>query len=300
MKLRLTFLILTLLCFGIVAAHQSPAEAQPRDAVELDIPFVEGGGHDQQLDLYVPPNPGFPTILFIHEGGLVLGDRKDEPYARMCQTFQASGIACATSNYRLAPTHKWPAQPNDVVSAFRWLKRNIGARGGDSGRIFLFGHSSGGLLVAIVSTDARYLEEQGLSPKDIAGVIAMGCRLNDEVQVTDTPPPSYEASWVPADRVDDYMKGETAFVSLEQRNEAVPAVHVSERLPPTLILIAEAERYFPPILRDAAEFVGRALTHDAEADLVVLPDRRHMTAIQMMVTTDDPAVVRVLEFVRKH
>jgi acetyl esterase/lipase len=218
----------------------------------------------------------------------------------MCQIFQAAGIACGTTNYRLAPSHKWPAQPNDVASAFRWLKENIGARGGDPGRVFLFGHSSGCSLVSIVAADARYLEGQGLGPEDVAGVIAMGCRLNDQVEVTNAPPPRYEASWVPADRVGDYVKGEAAFVSLDQRNAAVPAVHVSERLPPTLVLIAEAERFFPPILRDAAEFVGRALVQGADADLAILTNRRHMTAIQMMVTADDPAVIKVIEFVRAH
>jgi acetyl esterase/lipase len=218
----------------------------------------------------------------------------------MCQTFQAAGIACAATNYRLAPSHKWPAQPDDVARAFRWLKESIGARGGDPGRIFLFGHSSGCLLVSIVGTDSRYLGRQGLGFEDVAGVIAMGCRLDDQVAVTDTPPLPYETSWVPADRVDDYMERDAAFISLEQRNAAVPALHVSEHLPPTLVLIAEAERFFPPILRDAAEFVGRALAQGAEADLVILANRRHMTAIQMMVTADDPAVVTVIDFVRAH
>jgi acetyl esterase/lipase len=144
------------------------------------------------------------------------------------------------------------------------------------------------------------LGRQGLGFEDVAGVIAMGCRLDDQVAVTDTPPLPYETSWVPADRVDDYMERDAAFISLEQRNAAVPALHVSEHLPPTLVLIAEAERFFPPILRDAAEFVGRALAQGAEADLVILANRRHMTAIQMMVTADDPAVVTVIDFVRAH
>jgi acetyl esterase/lipase len=285
---------------AIVFCNTLMAQNHRDRGVELDIPFVEGGGHDQQLDLYTPADSGFPTILFVHEGGLTSGDRKDEPYARMCQTFQGLGIACAATNYRLAPSHKWPAQPNDVVAAFGWLKKNIGARGGDPGRIFLFGHSSGCSIVAIVATDARYLREQGLSPDDIAGVIPMGCRLNDHVEITDRPPSPYEASWVPADHVSDFMKREVAFVSLEQRNAAVPAAHVSKPLPPTLVLVAEAERFFPPILRDAAEFVGRALVHGADADLAILDNRRHMTAIQMMVTVDDPAVVEVVEFVRAH
>ena len=277
-----------------VAACQDASDLQ----VELDIPFVPGGGHEQQLDLYVPAADGFPTLLFAHEGSLTSGDRKDEPYARMCRTFASLGIGCIATSYRLAPASKWPAQPDDVAAAFRWVKENIGSRGGAPDEIFLFGHSSGCTLVSIVAADPSYLAKQDLAPEDIAGVIAMGCRLADHIEVTSTPPPQYEASWIPPDRVDDFPKVDERYVSLQQRNAAVPADHVSERLPPTLVVIAEEERFFPPILRDAAEFVGRARVHDAEADLVILPDRRHMTAIRNMVTPDDQGVVEVVNFVR--
>ncbi len=297
---RVAFPPLILALALLLAGHAGSAQVVQGGGAELDVPFVEGGGSDQQLDLYVPSARGFPTILFVHGGSLTSGDRKDAPYAQMCQTFQAAGVACAATNYRLAPSHKWPAQPHDVVAAFRWLKENIGTRGGDPERIFLFGHSSGCLLVAVVATDTHYLEEQGLRPEDIAGVLPMGCRLNDRVEVTATPPPWYEASWVPPDRVAAYMAGEAAFVSLEQRNAAVPTMHVTGRLPPTLVLIAEGERFFPPVLRDGAEFVGRALAAGADADLAILANRRHMTAIQLMVGAEDPGLVTVVAFVRAH
>jgi len=289
-----------LIAFFLLAPVSVSGEEVPFGQRQYDIPFVEGGGHDQQLDLYAPGAPNFPTILFIHEGGLTAGDRKDEPYQRMCRTFQDMGIACAAANYRLAPGHRWPAQPDDVAAAFAWLKRHIIEYGGDPRRIFLFGHSSGGLLAAIVAADSAYLARQGLRPADVAGVIAMGSRLNDVVEVRATPPVNYETSWVPADRVAEFMKDEPAFTDLAQRNDAVPASHVSGALPPTLVLIAEAERYLPPVLRDAAEFVGRARDAGAEADLAILADRTHMSAIRSMVTPDDPAVVRVAGFVRAH
>lgn len=203
-------------------------------------------------------------------------------------------------SYRLAPEHKWPAQPRDVAAAFTGLVRELPDRGGDASRIFLFGHSSGCTLVAIVATDARYLRGVGLAPADIAGVIPMGCRLNDYVAVTDTPPSRHEASSVPPNRVDQWIASDGRFTSLEQRNGAVPALHVSAQLPPTLVLIAEEERFFPPILADVAEFVGRALVAGAEADIVILDDRRHMSAIRMMVTPDDTAVATVAAFVRNH
>ena len=294
LRLRLTALL------ACVAFDAIAHEDRDGSKVELDIPFAAGGGHDQQLDLYTPASDDFPTILFVHEGSLMSGDRKDEPYAKMCQTFQSLGFGCAATNYRLAPDHKWPAQPDDVAAAFGWLKRNIGSRGGDPKRIFLFGHSSGAYLAAMVAADPRYLVAHGLQQRDIAGVVAMGCRLNDVVEVRPTPPITYESSWVPPNRVGDYMREEVAFVSLEQRNDAVPADHVTAQLPPTLVLIADDERFFPPILRDAAEFVGRAQAAGAKADLAILADRTHTTAIQMMVTPTDPTVMQVAAFIRVH
>jgi arylformamidase len=293
-----SLLTLSSCCLGLTPCA---AASQPTSTVEVDLAYVEGGGPKQQLDLYTPAAADFPTILFVHGGSLTSGDRREEEaYGRMCRTFQDLGIACAAMSYRLAPEFQWPAQPADVAAGFGWLRRNIAARGGDVERIFLFGHSSGCLLVALVATDPRYLREQGASPRDVAGVVPMGCRLDDRVEVTDTAPARYEATWVPPDRVAEFLESEPAFTSLGQRNEAVPALYVGADLPPTLVLIAEDERFFPPVLRDAAEFVGRALAAGAEAEIAILADRRHMTEVLNMVTADDPAVQRVVEFVRAH
>jgi len=302
MTFRLNLLLTAFLSMVAMAATLL-ATADPTPSgkrVEANIPFVPGGGPEQQLDLYLPASADFPTILFVHGGGLTSEDRKDEPYVRLCQTFQSIGFGCAATSYRLAPGHKWPAQPEDVAAAFSWLKQNLRSRGGDPHRIFLVGHSSGCLLVAIVSTDPRYLAAQGAKPQDVAGVVPIGCRLNDVVEVRATPPANYESSWAPPDRIADFMKEEVAFTSLEQRNDAVPAPHVTAALPPTLVLIADSERFFPPVLRDAAEFVGRAQVAGAKADLAILADRKHMSTIQKMVSPTDPTVVQIAAFVRAH
>lgn len=291
-------LLLLALSVPIRAAAQSPWEA----SVELDLPYVADGDHKQQLDLYTPSTTGFPTILFVHGGSLTSGDRKDEPTAQMCETFQSLGIACAAMSYRLAPGYQWPAMPRDVASAFAWVKQNITARGGDPDRIFLFGHSSGCLLSAVVSADAKYLAAHGLSPRDVAGTIPLGCRLNDRLEIADSPAEAtrdYEVMRIPSSRVDDFLT-EYPYETVEDVNDAVPAAHVTEDLPPTLVLVAEGERFFPPILRDGAEFVGRALAAGAEADLIVLEGRRHMSALEMMVTADDPTLKLVMDFVESH
>lgn len=291
-------LLLLALSLPVGAVAQSPQEA----SVELDLAYVADGGHKQQLDLYTPSTAGFPTILFVHGGSLTSGDRKDEPTAQMCETFQSLGIACAAMSYQLAPEHHWPTMPRDVASAFAWVKRNITARGGDPDRVLLFGHSSGCLLSAIVSADETYLAAHGLGPRDVAGTIPMGCRLNDRLEVADSPNEftrDYEVMRISSSRVEGFLS-ENPYETVEDVNNAVPAAHVTEDLPPTLVLVAEGERFFPPILRDGAEFVGRALAAGAEAELIVLENRRHMSAIEMMVTAEDPTLRLVVDFVESH
>ncbi len=51
-------------------------------------------------------------------------------------------------NYRLAPDHGWPSGGEDVGAAVDWLRANVGAHGGDPGRIVLVGTSAGAVHVA--------------------------------------------------------------------------------------------------------------------------------------------------------
>lgn len=135
------------------------------------------------MDLYEPsPARGSnasPVVLFIHGGSLEeAGERRTSPmYAPVCPGLATRGILCVTMDYRLSPTHQWPAMPADVAAAVRWLHDSISAYGGDPARIFLVGHSSGCHLAALVALDSGYLAGERLPPTTIAGVVAMGCTL---------------------------------------------------------------------------------------------------------------------------
>jgi len=268
------------------------AQTAPGSGVERNIPYVPGGGHKQQLDLSVPARKGFPTVLFVHGGSLNTGDRTDAPYPQVCESFRTVGVGCAAMSYRLFPAVRWPEPARDVAAAFAWLKRSIASRGGDAARLFLFGHSSGCLLATLVAADQRYLKERGLSSAEVSRVISMGCRLNDALDTTGVPP----------ERVKKYFETdpyESMFGSLEVRNAAVPLRHVGSHMPPVLVLIAETEQYQPPILADATAFAAAARKTGADVEVVVLKDRRHMSAIEKMVSPDDPTPLRILEFVRR-
>jgi acetyl esterase/lipase len=276
----------------LAVAHASIPAAGP--AVERDVPYVAGGGPDQVLDLYVPFATAFPTVVFIHGGSLQEdGERRTSPvYAKVCDPFVGAGVGCATIDYRLAPTNKWPAMPADAAAAVKWVKTHIGARGGDPGRIFVFGHSSGCQIAAVLGANPKYLAGVGLSPSDLAGVIPMGCVLAPMEEATT----AHSIEELRAMWPRHYGYDVSAYGSFDDRLDSDPSRFIGQHMPPTLVVVAEAERFFPSILEQGAKFVRRLLELKRPADLVIVPGR-HMTSIQNIRASGDPTFAAIKHFI---
>ena len=64
-------------------------------------------------------------------------------------------------------------------------------------------------------------------------------------------------------------------------------------------MIAEEERFKPPILADAAVFVGIARDCGVDADIAILPDRDHMSAVERLVSSNDPTFQLIADFIER-
>jgi acetyl esterase/lipase len=157
--------------FGLYAPdHTSDAPDDVRVARDLSY-----GAHERhRLDIF---NTGEataerkPVFVFVHGGGFVGGDKSNPgtPYNDNIPRWAASaGMVGVNITYRLAPDHPWPAGSEDVAAAIDWIIREIGAHGGDPGRIILSGTSAGGAHVAGYLADPRFGAEQ-----KIAGAILL-------------------------------------------------------------------------------------------------------------------------------
>jgi acetyl esterase/lipase len=264
--------------------------------VERRIPYRTNPTREQFLDLYSPAaTRRAPVVLFVHGGSLEeAGERRDSPmYAPVCPGLASRGILCATMDYRLAPTYRWPAMPEDVAAAVQWLKDSVSQRGGDPDRIVLVGHSSGCHLAALVALDSTYFAEQGLRPGTVAGVVAMGCTL---------------APWDTGGRGVGQRQLEQTFArdeaerrvygSLAWRLRANPTAWVGPRAPPFLVLVAESERFMPSILEEGARFVRLLRELGRPADLRILNGRRHVTTTTGFADPADMVANLVAGFVR--
>jgi acetyl esterase/lipase len=116
-----------------------------------NVPYVTGGGPQQQLDLYIPTNEwGEPLVVFVHGGGWAHGDKAGDSINPNNLDLLWDGYAMASINYRLAPGALWPAQIEDCKAAIRWLKAHANDYGYDPNRLGVIGESAGGHLVAML------------------------------------------------------------------------------------------------------------------------------------------------------
>jgi hypothetical protein len=274
-----------------VALALPPGAAVSAQIIERDVPY--GGDLEQRLDLYLPATAGFPTVIFVHGGSLTTGDKADEDYRDVCRPFPAAGIGCVSINYRLAPAHPWPSQAEDVAKAIAWVYANIGARAGDPAKLYLFGHSSGATLVALVGTDQRYLAKEHLAIGAVRGVIPMGSIMwDDDLEQA--------IAQHGRARVEERFHNDpdnAIYTDLAQYLDRWPMCHVGPGLPLFLFLIAEAEQEQPPVLRTNRAFVDRARELGNRADYLVLGDRTHYSAIRRLSEAKDPAFGAVRDFI---
>lgn len=137
-------------CAALFDAEQRQLASRIRPAA-TDLSY---GPHERhRLDLYrgQDGSEGLPVLLFVHGGGFVLGDKggteswRNGNVGRMAAE---AGFVGAVMNYRLAPSHIWPAGSEDIGAAVDWLRANAALHGGDPEKIFLIGTSAGAVHVA--------------------------------------------------------------------------------------------------------------------------------------------------------
>jgi acetyl esterase/lipase len=171
-----------------IASFGSAALARTKDrdqqqtthsfTVESDVVWwrtIDGGA--LTLDAYVPEGGGRhrPAVVLVHGGAWQGGDKRD--FAPQGAALAAAGYVAISVNYRLAPTHPFPAAIDDVEAAVAWLRAPAQVRhyGIDPTRIGALGGSAGGHLAAMLGTTGT----GPLDTKSRVAVVVTWSGLND-------------------------------------------------------------------------------------------------------------------------
>ena len=190
-------------------------------------------------DVYLPVEAAkpVPTILFLHAGGWLHGDRKFGP--DLGRFFTQRGFAMVSIDYRLSDEALFPAAVHDVKTAVRWMRSVAGEYGFNPNRIGVWGLSAGGHLALSL------------------GMIPDSAKLDLECAAT-TPLPKVAAviDWYGIYDVGDVIDGPNFraaaarwFGSLPNRMEIAkrvsPMTYVRAGLPPIMIIHGDADPTVP-------------------------------------------------------
>ncbi|MGX7677646.1 alpha/beta hydrolase [Jatrophihabitans sp. DSM 45814] len=101
-----------------------------------------------------PAAQPFPTVVYFHGGGWVIGDIDTHlgHARRICTQAQAVVVSVG---YRRAPEARFPAAFDDAVAATAWAHEHLAELGGDRQSLILAGDSAGGQLAASVAIARR-------------------------------------------------------------------------------------------------------------------------------------------------
>jgi acetyl esterase/lipase len=289
--------------------------------VERDIVYRDGEGADKMrnsLDLYLPKGAkDYPVLVLVHGGAWVIGDNRCcGLYPSIADFLARRGIGVVMPNYRLSPWVKHPEHVKDVARAIAWTKSHLGAMGGRTDKLFLAGHSAGGHLVALVTTDPTYLRAEKLSEKDIAGVVgisgvyripdgkfavAFGGDSGKSFRFDEISPmrskrdlgKPTEGAGIPL-TVDVFSPafGDSAIA----RQAASPVVHARPGLPPFLLINADHD--LPTLADMSKEFAAVLTEHGVDARLMTAENRNHNTVMFRAIEESDPVARALLDFIR--
>jgi len=217
-------LLASLILFVIGVPNASSSESSPTGyQKEVDIPYYDEetqaktNSYQQsqcRLDFYYPSDqPGFPTIIWFHGGGLTAGKRA-------FPNLMGRGFALVAVSYRLSPQADFPAFLEDAAAATAWVLKEVKSKGGDPRKVFVAGHSAGAYLACMIGMDPRWLTPYGVSNKQLAGIISVSGQASTHFLVKK-------------------LRGDTKPEFRPIIDEYAPIFYAAKDIPPILLLVGD-------------------------------------------------------------
>lgn len=213
---------------------------------EKDVPYVDGGGRRQQLDIcYATRGKARPLIVWIHGGGWESGSKDRNPALLMV----AEGYAVAAINYRLTDDAPWPAQIEDCKAAIRFLRANADRYRIDPNRIGVWGGSAGGHLAAMLGTAGDVQDFDTASNSQHSSRVQAVCDWFGPasfcVETLERVPMTLAVGTRRGEKMVAALLGGTPEARLDVARSASPVTYASADDPPFLIMHGEKDELVP-------------------------------------------------------
>lgn len=259
--------------------------------VQRNIPYAEPAHERQVLDVYAPAGgKNLPVVVWIHGGGWQAGDKSDVQVKP--QVFADAGFVFVAPNYRLLPAVDMGTLVRDVAKAVGWVRRHVAEHGGDPNRLLVMGHSAGAQLAALLCTDGRYLQAEGVPPAAVKGCVPVDGDTYDVPAIIATAEARWQAHGLPRAKFGHREKfGNDP--AKHREFSAVTHVAKDKGIPPFLILHVADH----PDVSAQAQRLGNALKA-AGVPVTVFGAREttHTRINADLGRPDDPATKALFQF----
>lgn len=248
----------------------------PQDTrIDRDVVYCSPGGTPLTLDLYRPGGVDQrPLALYVHGGGWHGGDKAVGADLIDFPELVKRGYVVGSMNYRHAPTHRFPAQLQDVRCAIRFLRGHAARFGIDSARMGAWGASAGGHLVALAALTASRADR------------ASAPTANESAHLA-----AVVVYYGPADLTADDLPGRTREIigrvfgtTPADLERGSPVAHVHRAAPPFLLIHGDADISVP--VSQSKALYDRLRRAGAPAELVIVRNAGHV--FESAATPIDP------------
>ena len=237
--------------------------------------FGYGDTAVEQLDVFATSRPNAPVMVFIHGGAWRGGDARSQAFA--AEMFVKAGGHLVLPDFAVVTDVGLEGMVAQVRRAVGWVAANAARFGGDAGRIFVGGHSSGGHLAGnVLITD--WARDFGLPADLIKGGLCMSGM--------------YDLAPVRLSARSSYVKFDDRVV-----HELSPIRHLARVRCP--VVVAYGERDSPEFQRQSREWaealrgigrlhtliVGQALNHFEMPEMLADPSSPLGRAVRALMAT---------------
>jgi acetyl esterase/lipase len=281
MKNLLTLLVALTLTFGALAQD-----------IKRNLPYAEPANERQRLDVYSPTGAkNLPVVFWIHGGGWQTGDKTNVQHKP--KVFTEKGFVFVSTNYRLLTNVDMGTIIRDIAKSIHWVHDHIAEYGGDPQRLLIMGHSAGAQLAALICTDDRYLQAEGLSLDIIKGCVPVDGDTFDVPAIIETAETRRRVHGQPQAK---YGHREKFGNNPAKHRDFSAVTHVArdKHIPPFLILYVADH---PDTTAQAQRF--GAVLKDAGVPVILFgtKDTNHSKLNANLGLPDDPATKALFDFV---
>ena len=266
-------------CQAVLFGSLNTATSKAGVVVQRGVVFDPA--HQLALDIYRPSDASHaPVVVFFYGGSWKSGKRSW--YAWVGETLARRGLVVVIPDYRLWPKVRLDGFMQDAAHAVAWTHAHADEYGGNPDDLFVMGHSAGAHIGALLATDAHWLNEVGMQPRQLAGFIGLAGPY-DFLPLKDP------------DFID--MFGATHAAQL--RSQPVHFVNGDE--PPMLLMQGTTDKIVWP---RNTESLARALRQENEpVEVKLYPDIGHFAilfSISKPLRDKAPVIQDVVQFIHAH